>query len=147
MTQEQLAERAGLSPRALRKLESGASQVPRRDTLSLLAEALNLGEQERHQLQASVRRPEAATAPEQHTWLPTTERELEPESLLILIRQLARAIPLPYAEAMALLVYADLLVARGEWEEARTRQDAALAILLHLRRRLSAGGLERVRVG
>src|SRR5215813_10940824 len=42
LSQEALAERAGMSVRALRKLESGATQTPRRDTIDLLASALGL---------------------------------------------------------------------------------------------------------
>jgi transcriptional regulator with XRE-family HTH domain len=42
LSQEELAERAGMSVRALRKLESGATQTPRRDTIDLLASALHL---------------------------------------------------------------------------------------------------------
>jgi transcriptional regulator with XRE-family HTH domain len=44
LSQEKLAERAGMSVRALRKLESGATQTPRRDTIDLLASALRLDE-------------------------------------------------------------------------------------------------------
>src|SRR5215472_11536359 len=63
MTQEELGERAGISPRALRKLESGVSRIPRRDTVILLAQALNLADPERVLLQASVRRPRQETTP------------------------------------------------------------------------------------
>ncbi len=54
MTQEQLAERAGLSVRALRKLESGTSLAPRRDTIDLLAAALKLSDEQRTLLEASA---------------------------------------------------------------------------------------------
>ena len=54
MTQEKLAERAGLSVRALRKLESGASVAPRRDTIDLLAAALKLPDENRSLLEASA---------------------------------------------------------------------------------------------
>jgi tetratricopeptide (TPR) repeat protein/transcriptional regulator with XRE-family HTH domain len=47
LTQEQLAERAGLSPRAITALERGVSRAPRAETLRLLAEALNLSAAER----------------------------------------------------------------------------------------------------
>ena len=56
MTQEQLAEHAGLSVRALRKLESGASVAPRRDTIDLLATALKLSAEKRTLLEASASR-------------------------------------------------------------------------------------------
>ncbi|MGO8950026.1 MAG: ATP-binding protein [Ktedonobacterales bacterium] len=56
MTQERLAEGAGLSVRALRKLESGASVAPRRDTIDLLATALKLAPEKRTLLEASASR-------------------------------------------------------------------------------------------
>jgi predicted ATPase/DNA-binding XRE family transcriptional regulator len=42
LTQEQLAERAGVSPRSISELERGGAHMPRRDTISLLARALGL---------------------------------------------------------------------------------------------------------
>jgi transcriptional regulator with XRE-family HTH domain len=54
LTQEELAEHAGLSARALRKLESGASLLPRRDTMALLAQALALAPADRDLLEASI---------------------------------------------------------------------------------------------
>jgi predicted ATPase/DNA-binding XRE family transcriptional regulator len=55
MTQEELAERAGISVRALRKLESGASLAPRRDTIDLLATALQLATEKRTLLESTSR--------------------------------------------------------------------------------------------
>lgn len=42
LTQEALAERAGISPRSINDLERGGPHTPRRDTLALLARALEL---------------------------------------------------------------------------------------------------------
>ena len=42
LTQEELAERAHLSARAISDLERGAKARPHRDTVALLAEALQL---------------------------------------------------------------------------------------------------------
>ena len=56
MTQEKLAEHAGLSVRALRRLESGASLVPRRDTIDLLATALKLAPEKRTLLEVNMSR-------------------------------------------------------------------------------------------
>src|SRR5713226_1580749 len=50
LTQEALAERAHLSARAVSDLERGLTQRPRRDTLSLLAEALARAPGEREHL-------------------------------------------------------------------------------------------------
>ncbi len=47
LTQEELAERAGISARAVSDLERGLSHAPRPATLALLAEALQLSEPER----------------------------------------------------------------------------------------------------
>ena len=42
LTQEELAERAGVSPRSISEMERGGAHVPRRDTVALLASALEL---------------------------------------------------------------------------------------------------------
>jgi eukaryotic-like serine/threonine-protein kinase len=46
LTQEELAEKAGLSVRGISDLERGARRAPRPDTLDLLAQALQLGDDE-----------------------------------------------------------------------------------------------------
>jgi predicted ATPase len=56
LTQEQLAEQAGLSARGISDLERGVNRSPRRDTLELLIEALDLSVDERTTLVTSVRR-------------------------------------------------------------------------------------------
>jgi transcriptional regulator with XRE-family HTH domain len=56
LTGAELAERAGLSPRGLNDLERGARTTPRRETVTLLADALHLqGEQRAHFLTAARR--------------------------------------------------------------------------------------------
>src|SRR6516225_2162873 len=55
LTQEELAERAGLSRRGIADLESGARRRPRRDTVALLATALGVSETERVRFEASAR--------------------------------------------------------------------------------------------
>lgn len=59
LTQEQLAERAGLSARAISALERGVNRVPQRDTFRLLADALGLGPDERAALEAATRQSRA----------------------------------------------------------------------------------------
>jgi non-specific serine/threonine protein kinase len=54
LTQEELAERAGVSPRSISELERGGTHVPRRDTVALLARALGLSSQAREALDALV---------------------------------------------------------------------------------------------
>ena len=55
LTQEELAERAGISVRAVSDLERSLSQAPRAATLALLAEALRLPEPERAAFQMAAR--------------------------------------------------------------------------------------------
>src|SRR5690348_2304639 len=57
LTQEDLAAQAGLSVRGLSDLERGARLAPRRETVQLLAEALQLSAAERTQLEAAARKP------------------------------------------------------------------------------------------
>jgi transcriptional regulator with XRE-family HTH domain len=60
LTQEELAEQAGLSARAITDLERGVRRYPYLDTIARLAQALQLGERERVELRAASRRPTAA---------------------------------------------------------------------------------------
>ena len=65
LTQEELAERAGLSVEGISALERGVNRIPRRDTVELLAEALNLSAHEQALFAAAARgrpAPEAALA-------------------------------------------------------------------------------------
>ena len=55
LTQEELAERAGLSERTLRNLEGGRIRRPYPDTIRRLADALRLTGPDRDQLQAAAR--------------------------------------------------------------------------------------------
>ena len=52
LTQEELAERAQLSTRAVSDLERGINRTPRRDTVQLLADALELTQAERATFEA-----------------------------------------------------------------------------------------------
>src|SRR5689334_17643894 len=55
LTQEELAERARLSPKAIAALERGKRRRPRRTTVELLADALALDASARTQLVAAAR--------------------------------------------------------------------------------------------
>src|SRR5215217_6389166 len=57
LTQEELAERAGVSTRGISDLERGAHGLPRKDTLQLLLDALALAPADRATLVAAARRP------------------------------------------------------------------------------------------
>ena len=56
LTQEALAERSGLSERAISDLERGVNRAPRRDSVRSLAEALGLTAAERADWEAACRR-------------------------------------------------------------------------------------------
>lgn len=60
-TQEVLAERAGISVRAISDLERGVNRAPRRDTLNMLADALTLSIDERRHWE-KLRRQESVRA-------------------------------------------------------------------------------------
>ena len=55
LTQEELAEAAGLSPRSVSDLERGVNRTARKDTAELLARALGLAEPARGVFVASAR--------------------------------------------------------------------------------------------
>jgi transcriptional regulator with XRE-family HTH domain len=64
LTQEELAEQAGVSPRSISELERGGAHVPRRDTVALLVRALGLVGPDRATFEALIerrRRPRHAT--------------------------------------------------------------------------------------
>jgi transcriptional regulator with XRE-family HTH domain len=56
MTQAELAEKAGLSTEAVSALERGINRTPRRETVDLLSEALNLDEHNRVLFEQAARR-------------------------------------------------------------------------------------------
>lgn len=55
LTQEELAERAGLSVRAISDLERGLHRSPQKETVNLLADALRLKPDDRVALQGAGR--------------------------------------------------------------------------------------------
>ncbi|KAA9159325.1 helix-turn-helix domain-containing protein [Amycolatopsis acidicola] len=63
LTQEALAERAGVSPRAVSDLERDPRRVPRLDTVRLLADALALGDNDRAALLVAARPAALPAAP------------------------------------------------------------------------------------
>lgn len=69
LTQEELAERAGLSPQAISALERGIRSQPRAHTVRLLAEGLGLAEPDRAVFEAAARA--RTVAPNKGTVLPT----------------------------------------------------------------------------
>lgn len=73
LSQEALAERAGVSARTISDLETGFAKTPRLVTILLIAEALSLDDSDRARLRAAVRKPparERAEAPDEASSLP-----------------------------------------------------------------------------
>src|SRR5215213_6859224 len=66
LTQEALAERAGLSTRGISDLERGARELPRKDTLRLLMRAFDLSQSDRADFVAAARRPPATRPRSEH---------------------------------------------------------------------------------
>jgi len=76
LTQEELADRARMSRRAISDLERGARTKPWRHTVKLLADALDLSAEERQALERSIdraRRPAAASSNPSAVEFQTTE--------------------------------------------------------------------------
>src|ERR671936_1945086 len=63
LTQEELAERAGMSVETISALERGLSRSPYRATITSLADALGLGREDRARLLAAARPQSAAPVP------------------------------------------------------------------------------------
>src|SRR3954470_7039379 len=61
LSQEALAERAGLSVRAVSDLERGVHRAPRLETVGMLADALNAGEADRTALLIAARSEQSST--------------------------------------------------------------------------------------
>lgn len=81
VTQETLAELAGVSVRAISDLERGARTYPYRDTASRLADALELSGQARAEFLAAARRPPATAMPQ--AFAPTRPSPIAPLTHLI----------------------------------------------------------------
>src|SRR5438105_337594 len=73
LTQEDLAERAQVSPRAISDLERGQRNRPWRETVSLLASALKLDPSERSELEAAARRGSASPSETTESVVPSRE--------------------------------------------------------------------------
>ncbi len=107
LTQEELAERAGLSPRAISDLERGARQAPQATTLRLLSDGLALATGERAALEASVVRHRQPRADSSTTGAsPSPARSALPVSLTSLVgreREVAAATTLLRRDDVRLL--------------------------------------------
>ena len=91
LSQEALAEKAGLSSHAISALERGERQRPYPNTLRLLAEALGLAEDEREILLRSVRIAAVSTASTLPKPAAAVERQPVPQPLTRLVGRAAEA--------------------------------------------------------
>jgi predicted ATPase/DNA-binding XRE family transcriptional regulator len=99
LSQEALAERAGLSARAVSDLERGARRVPYRETVRLLADALHLSDADHMALEAAIDRgrgPVTGASPRPDSLSPTLPAAVTPligrnQEVATLLRQLRRS--------------------------------------------------------
>lgn len=93
LTQDELAERAGISARSVSDLERGISRSPHRDTLALLAQALELTSEESAIFMGTARvarvTPESETPPDDlpEPLNPILGREREEKEAILLVEQ------------------------------------------------------------
>ncbi|GAB3465418.1 NB-ARC domain-containing protein [Actinophytocola sediminis] len=83
LTQEDLAERSGLSVRAIRNLELGRTERPQQQSVELLATALALGAHARDELLAATRRGRPALLCAGRCELPPDVAELAGRELIV----------------------------------------------------------------
>ena len=129
LTQEALAEQAGVSVRGIQNLESGVSQTPRPDTVALLATALGLAPEERAELLAAARRPPRRALPPAPSAVGPTVASFAAEALVPLVgRQRELALLAQFlAGAGARGRAAPLLLLAGEPGIGKTRLLQAVA--------------------
>lgn len=140
LTQEVLAERAGLSVRGLSDLERGISQSPRADTIGLLARAMALSGPDRAALAiAATSHPSARSVP-----VRTADDALSIR-LTPLTRLLGRERDLEALAGLLAQPHVRLLTLTGAGGSGKTRLALQLASELGERRRVVAIGLASLR--
>src|SRR5215469_6522508 len=89
LTQERLADLAGLSVRGLSDLERGARHVPRRETVNMLSEALHLSPDEQARLEAAARKHRIPVAQMIDASLASPPSNLPPSPFVGRVQELA----------------------------------------------------------
>lgn len=82
LTQEELAEQAGLSARGISDLERGERERPHRDTVQMLADALALSDEDRAAFETAARLRLPADTPDGLTHAPPTNLPTPPTPLI-----------------------------------------------------------------
>src|SRR5947209_8388628 len=103
LTQEALAERAGLSVRGISDLERGLRRTPQRATVEMLADAFGLGAPERAALADAAPRRPAPPGPRAPRPSPPADLPTPPTPLVGRERELAAALALLGGGAVRLL--------------------------------------------
>jgi predicted ATPase/transcriptional regulator with XRE-family HTH domain len=103
LSQEELAERAGVSVRAVSNLERGVHQAPRLETVRLLADALRLEATERAGLIAAARPDRAGLPPPNGEHPPRTSVPLPPTRLIGRVQEIAQIVELLQREGTRLV--------------------------------------------
>ncbi len=101
LSQETLAERAGLSTRAISALEQGTRRAPRRETVRMLASALSLSDHEQAALEETISRKRTITSPPFFGAMHTLP--VQPTPLIGRERETAEAASLLLHDALRLL--------------------------------------------
>lgn len=142
LTQEQLAERAGLSARGISDLERGVNRTPQPGTLLLLAEALRLSAEGRAEFEAAARRhsaiPSNRRAPAAPPPLPSSSHAAPPGASLS--AEVARPAASPSGQAPSPRDAMPRLFGQLRPLQARSRLVAGLLVIALLVGTLLSGG-------
>ncbi|QYC41607.1 Helix-turn-helix domain protein [Nonomuraea coxensis DSM 45129] len=92
LTQEELAERARMSVRALRDLERGRTRFPHRTSILRLATALELSGEDRVTFETGLRRVPAAPPFAPPPWEPPAVSDVVPLALVPLLREVEETV-------------------------------------------------------
>jgi transcriptional regulator with XRE-family HTH domain len=123
LTQEELAERAGISVRAISDLERGVKHTPRKDTVRLLAEALGLDANAASAFQAAARADRLSGDPPP---VPATPEPVGAPAAEVVAGQ-ATSAPLDLPTGTVTFLLTDIEGSTSLWEQHPAAMQAAIA--------------------